>query len=126
GLDTTYHPFAGRPTWDALADLSLDEKVARLRTPEVRERILAEGGERLSLLATMGDRIWPFGEVVDYEPPVEESLTAVAERERRTPAEVLYDWQLRHDGRQMFMVPVLNYASADFEPLREMLQHPNS
>jgi N-acyl-D-amino-acid deacylase len=126
GLETTYHPFKGRPTWDALDPLPREEKVAHLRDPEIRARILAEGTDTPSLLTTMGSRIWAFGDTVDYEPPASESLAEVAARTGVTPAELLYEWQLRDDGRQMFNVPILNYAEASFEPLREMLSHPNA
>ncbi|MCB0994260.1 MAG: amidohydrolase family protein, partial [Acidimicrobiales bacterium] len=110
GLDTTYHPFKGRPTWDALDGLPVPRKLERLRDPEVRRAVLSEGGDSLSLLATMGDRIWPFTDPVDYEPHIDDSIARVAERQGRAPAEVLYDLQLGQDGNQMFMVPVLNYV----------------
>jgi N-acyl-D-aspartate/D-glutamate deacylase len=74
----------------------------------------------------MGHRIFPFGDEADYEPPASESLVAVAENTGVTPAELLYEWQLRDGGRQMFNVPILNYAAGSFEPLREMLEHPNA
>ena len=74
----------------------------------------------------MSNRIWPFTDDVDYEPDVVDSIANRAEREGRDPAEVLYDLMVDGDGDQLFMVPVLNYASNTFEPLREMLQHPNA
>ena len=125
GLGTTYHPFANRPTFAALADLPRAEQVARLRLADTRAAILAEGNGQASasLLDQFGDRTWPFDESCDYEPPVESSIDARARREGRRPDEVLYDLQLQHDGAQLFMVPILNYADNTFEPLREMLEH---
>jgi N-acyl-D-amino-acid deacylase len=127
GLDTTYHPFSGRPTYAALADLPAGEKLARLKDPAVRAAILGERDENPmgSLLERMADRIWPFTDDVDYEPPVEESVGHIAEREGRRTDEVLYDMIVSSEAEQLFMVPMLNYADNSFEPLREMLTHPN-
>ncbi|MDH5237670.1 MAG: amidohydrolase family protein, partial [Acidimicrobiia bacterium] len=110
------------------ADLPRAEQVARLRLADTRAAILAEGNGQASasLLDQFGDRTWPFDESCDYEPPVESSIDARARREGRRPDEVLYDLQLQHDGAQLFMVPILNYADNTFEPLREMLEHPTS
>jgi N-acyl-D-aspartate/D-glutamate deacylase len=128
GLDTTYHPFSGRPTYAGLAGLPAAEKLARLRDPEVRAAILTERDDNPmgSLLERMADRIWPFTDEVDYEPPVEDSVGHIAAREGRTPDEVLYDMIVAEGPEQLFMVPMLNYADNSFEPLREMITHPNA
>jgi N-acyl-D-aspartate/D-glutamate deacylase len=126
-LETTYHPLRGRPTFDAIAGLPLAERVARLRVPRVRERILSESAAKYSLLSAFGDRIVPItGAEVDYEPAYEESLAARAQREGRPADAVLYDLMLEADGRRMFMIPILNYADGSLEPVREMLLHPRS
>jgi hypothetical protein len=48
GLEATFHPFMGFPSFKEVATLSLAERVAHLRKPEVRERILREKTERLA------------------------------------------------------------------------------
>jgi N-acyl-D-aspartate/D-glutamate deacylase len=128
GLDTTYHPFAGRPTYAAMAGLAPAEKLARLRDPAVRAAILAEADApgAPSLLERMADRIWPFTDAVDYEPPLEESVGHIAARTGRTPAEVLYDMIVAGTADELFMIPVNNYADNTFDALREMLTHPNA
>ncbi|WTW94061.1 amidohydrolase family protein [Streptomycetaceae bacterium NBC_01309] len=125
-LETTYHPLRGRPTFDALAALPMPERVARLRTAQVRDAILGESGAQSSLLSAFGDRIVPIGDDVDYEPAYEDSVVARAKREGREPDAVLYDLMLERDGRRMFMIPILNYADGSLEPVREMLLHPRS
>ena len=77
----------------AMAGLAPAEKLARLRDPAVRAAILAETDApgAPSLLERMADRIWPFTDAVDYEPPLEDSVGHIAARSGRTPAEVLYD-----------------------------------
>jgi N-acyl-D-aspartate/D-glutamate deacylase len=128
GLDTTYHPFQGRPTYAAMAALAPEEKLRRLRDPQVQAAILAEADapDRPSLLERMADRIWPFTDAVDYEPPLEDSVGHIAARVGRTPAEVLYDMIVAGRADDLFMIPVNNYADNTFEALREMLLHPNA
>ncbi|HEX7097237.1 MAG TPA: amidohydrolase family protein [Acidimicrobiales bacterium] len=128
GLDTTYHPFAGRPTFAALDGLRAHEKHERLRDPAVRAAILAERDASAvgGILERMADRVWPFTDEVDYEPPVEESVGRIAQRTGRSPDEVLYDMIVSAPPEQLFMVQILNYADNSFEPLREMLTHPNA
>jgi N-acyl-D-aspartate/D-glutamate deacylase len=128
GLDTTYHPFQSRPTYAAMAALPPAEKLQRLRDPGVRAAILAErdAPDRPSLLERMADRIWPFTDAVDYEPPLEDSVGHIAARTGRTPAEVLYDMIVAGAPDDLFMIPVNNYADNTFEALREMLLHPNA
>ena len=127
GLDTTYHPFAGRPSYAKLADLPRAEKLARLRDPLVRAAILAEADNAaMSMLERFPDRIWCLDDRVDYEPSVDTSLGRVAASMGCSPAELLYDWMVGGDGSELFNVPMLNYASNTFDALREMLVHPTS
>ena len=79
-----------------------------------------------SLLERMADRIWPFTDDVDYEPPLDESVGHIAARTGRTPGEVLYDLIVAGGPDDLFMIPVNNYADNTFEALREMLLHPNA
>jgi N-acyl-D-aspartate/D-glutamate deacylase len=130
----TFHPFSHRPTYRELEALPLPERVARLRDPEVRRRILAEPNQptdpRLAVVMTLIQqglhKIFPLGDPPDYEPPPEASIAAIARREGRDPFEVLYEKMLELDGRQLLMLAILSYSDGDLEALREMLEHPDS
>ncbi|HEV8297809.1 MAG TPA: amidohydrolase family protein [Acidimicrobiales bacterium] len=128
GLDTTYHPFQGRATYAAMAHLPASEKLARLRDPAVRAAILSEVDERggYSLLERMAERIWPFTDDVDYEPPLDEGVGHIAAQTGRSPAEVLYEMIVARDPDALFMIPVNNYADNTFDAIREMIVHPNA
>ena len=131
GLQSSLHPFISHPTYvGSLAALPLDERVARMRTAEVRARILAEepGIEHpiARLLMTNWPGIFPLGNPPDYEPTAESSAFAVAAREGRRPEEVVYDWMLERDGRQFMFAPLANYVDTNFDALREMMVHPRS
>ena len=125
----TFHPFRGRPTYVALADLPLGRRVEQLRRPEVRAAILAEESPRDPLLAMINTglgRMYPMGEPPDYEPTPEMSVAAIAEQEGRPAEEVLYDLMLGHDGRELLMFTLLGYAHGSLDDMREMLVHPSS
>jgi N-acyl-D-aspartate/D-glutamate deacylase len=131
----TFHPFSHRPTYAKLAALPLAERVARLRDPEIKRRILSEqppqdGARGIAmvnhLIATGLHKIFPLGDPPDYEPGPEKSIAAIARREGRDPYDVLYDLMLELDGRQLSMLAILSYHDGDLEALREMLEHPDS
>ena len=126
GHQTKIHPFSGRPTWDALLSLPFDARIARLRDPEVKRRILAERVSAPSFLAAQYRKTFPIGDPPDYEPPYEASIEAIAARAGRDPEDVLYDHLLEKDGRELLLVPVLNYSQLSCEPIREMLLHPRA
>jgi len=130
----TFHPFQYKPSHAPLADLPLPERVARLRDPALRARLLAEAPRfddpRLmvvhTLIANRLDRVYPLGDPPDYEPGPEDSIAAMAAREGRDPFDVLYDRLLEQEGRALLMLAILNYSDGDLEPVRTMLEHPRS
>lgn len=130
GLQSSFHPFVGHPTYGALGKLPLAERAAAIANPETRAKILAE--ETLikdpvtrALLMNFS-QIFPLGDPADYEPTQEMSLAAQAKREGRRPEEILLDGMAANGGRDFYFAPLLNYASYSHEPLREMMLHPNS
>jgi N-acyl-D-aspartate/D-glutamate deacylase len=130
----TFHPFSFRKSYKALAELPLDQRVARLRDPEVRARILSEKSEqadaRIAVISALIEnglhKIFPLGDPPDYEPPPEASIKAIALREGRDPFEVLYDAMLELDGRQLLMLTLVGYSDGDLEAARAMLESPHS
>jgi N-acyl-D-amino-acid deacylase len=110
----------------ALANLPIDERVARLRDHAVKSAILTED-DLVPLPAYVGmglDRIFCLGEPPEYEPDPSTSIASQAERRGVEPYELLYDLLLVDDGRNLLMRPLLGYSNFDLEPIREMLVHP--
>jgi N-acyl-D-amino-acid deacylase len=130
GLQSSLHPFVTHPTYRQLRDLPLAERVARLRRPEVRERLLADEPATANPIArTLMSRwaqIFPLGDPPDYEPPASNSVAAVAEREGRRPEEVVLDWLLDGDGTALLFAPLTSYVDHDHEAIREMMVHPST
>jgi N-acyl-D-amino-acid deacylase len=125
-----FHPFKARPSYAAIADLPLAERVQHLRKDEVRRAILAEADGGGPLLAMIGGanttRMFPLGEPPNYEPTPDMSIAAIAARERRPEEEVLYDLMLRHDGRELVLFTLGGYSHGSLDDMREMILHPNA
>jgi N-acyl-D-amino-acid deacylase len=130
GLQSSLHPFITHPTYRELADMPLPERVAALREPAVRERLLSEGPRTQNPIArtlmSRWEQIFPLGDPPDYEPTPESSAAATAERESRTPEEVVLDWLLEGDGRAFLFAPLASYVDRDHEAIREMITDPNT
>ena len=128
GFELSQNPFMGRPSYKAIAHLPFPQRLAELRKPEVRARILAESfeGSGRERRVERWDRMFPFGDPPDYEPTPEKSIAARANREGRAPEEVAYDLLLERGGREMLYLPVTNYAGGNLDVVREMIAAPNT
>ena len=130
GLEGSLNPFVSRPSYREIAGLPLAERVARMRDPEVRARILSETVSHKEPLMTdvtsAFHKMFPLGDPPDYEPAPEQSIAAIAAREGRGAAEVAYDMLLRRDGRELLFFPAFNYSHGDLETIREMLLDPHT
>jgi N-acyl-D-amino-acid deacylase len=126
----TFHPFRDRPSYAAIANLPLAERITHLRKDEVRRAILAERDPDNPLLAMIGGggtaRMFPLGEPPNYEPTPDMSVAATAVREGRGEEETLYDLMLRHDGRELVLFTLGGYSHGSLDDMREMLLHPNA
>ena len=131
GLQSSLHPFITHPTYRReIAPLPHAERVATLRTPDTRTRLLAEEPSTDNAIAralmTNWTHIFPLGDPPDYEPTPQQSVAAVAARHGRRPEDVVYDWMLERDGRQLLFAPLANYVDGNFDALREMMLHPRT
>ena len=139
GLEATFHPFMGFPSYKEVAHLPLAERVAALRDPARRARILAEestpvagdgsalpkiADDLLAQLDMVALRTFRLGDPPDYEPRVEDSLYMAAHARGISPLEAFYDALLEDDGHALLYFPLLNYTGMNLEVVREMLTHP--
>jgi len=128
GFEMSLNPFLDCAGWRELAPLDMDARVAILRDPDVRARMIAApdgNSDRVGRLRDW-DRIFPFGDPPQYEPEPSTSIGAEARRRGINPAELAYDLMLEKDGRGILYHPMTNYAGGDMAPVHEMLGHPNT
>ena len=124
GLTGSQNPFGGTRTYHSIAHLPLEERVARMRDPEVKAKIITEDPTECntwSLLNRVGyARMFRFADPLNYTPAREDSITAIAAREGRTPEDVAYDMLIEDGGRNFIFACIVNYANYDLEAVREM------
>ena len=91
GLQSTYHALLSCPSYHPIAALKLDERVARLREPEMRALLVSELAAQPLHTFNQLDKLFPLGEIPDYEPSPEASVASDAARRGVDPHEALYD-----------------------------------
>lgn len=131
GLELTINPFSSHPSYREIKALPLSERVARLRDPAFRARLLAEEAENARAPglspARAWDRIYPMqGDNPDYEPTPDHSIAAIAAQRGVEPYAAALDHMLdggEGQGRGLLYLPLLNYAQNTLDPAYQMLLH---
>ncbi len=130
GLQGSRNPFSACPSYALVAHLPLAEKVKRLRDPAMKQCLLAEVAQAQTdpqaQRLTAFDRIFPFNDPPDYEPPASSSLRAQAERRGVQPAEIAYELLMEREGRAFLFAPFANYVGFNLDVCRDMLADPNT
>ncbi|GAB1816277.1 N-acyl-D-amino-acid deacylase family protein [Mycobacterium sp. MUNTM1] len=124
GLQLTANPFVLYPSYREIAHLPLAERVAEMRKPEVRARILADKpgqGHPILYVAQMWDWIFPLGDTPDYEPDPSTSIGARARARGVDPMEEAYDRLLDDEGRAMLLVATSNLQNNSLDTVGELL-----
>lgn len=125
GLELTLNPFSFHPSYKALAQAPLAERVARLSDPAVREQLLSEHPDSpVRNLVGNWDRMHLMDpSQPDYEPTADSTVGARARALGTSPETVALDHLLANGGRAMLYVPFLNYAEGSLAPAYAMLTH---
>ena len=130
GLQGTLNPFVAHEAFAAIKDKPLKEKVAAMRDPAFRARIMAENDARqshpLARRVMMFEQIYPLGDPPDYEPPRESAIAAQAKRLGTDPAELAYDMLLEDEGRAFLFSPFANYTEYNLDACHDMIAHPDT
>jgi N-acyl-D-aspartate/D-glutamate deacylase len=126
GLELSGNPFVMYPSYREIAHLPLAERVAELRKPEVRERILADkptgDGHPLMFAAQAFEWMFPLGDPPNYEPPREESIASRARVRGVSPMEEAYDRLLDDDGHAMLLVTLANFRDGTLDTVAELIR----
>ena len=125
GLELTANPFVLYPSYQEIADLPLAERVAEMRKPDVRERILADTpgeGHPFVYFAQAWEWIFPFTEPANYEPSPEDSILARARARGVSPMEEAYDRLLDEDGHAMMLVALANFENNSLDTVGELIR----
>jgi N-acyl-D-aspartate/D-glutamate deacylase len=131
GHELTLNTFYTCKSYAELARLPFEERIRKLRQPEMRARILAESADPdptivLGRLAREFDHMFLLGDPPDYEQPFEQSIAARAQRLGVTPEELVYDLMLERDGRNNLYVTLCNYEYGSLDSSLAMMRHPGA
>ena len=141
GLEATFHPFIGYPSYKAISHLPLAERARAMKNPELRQKMLAEKSEQLAgdgssvpplvdglieAIDMVSMRLFRLGDPPNYEPRREDSLFAESMQKNIPPLAVVYDALIEEDGKQLLYFPIFNYMSSDLRAVEEMLQRPDA
>jgi N-acyl-D-aspartate/D-glutamate deacylase len=130
GLQLTINPFTAHPSYAAIAHRPFAERLAALKTPEMRAALLAEHpkSDHPFVKAVLRNfaKMFPLADPPDYEPTPASSLGAQAARRGMSPEELAYEWTIAEEGRGLILFPFLNYAQDSLDPARAMLLHPGT
>lgn len=141
GLQCTFHPFIGFPSYKAICELPLAERVQRMREPKFKAQLLSEDSEKLAgdgtpvppivdaLMAAIdyvASKTFLLGEDPDYEQGEETSVLHMAKAKGLSALEMIYDLLLEQDGEALLYFPIYNYTEMSFDNVYTMMQHPQS
>ena len=139
GLQATFQPFMGFPSYLSIADLPFEERVATMRDPAFKAQLLSEksqsmagdgsqipplADELLAHLDFVAMRLYRLSEGFNYEPSPTESILAESFETGEPVLSVLYDALLEEDGARLLYFPIFNYLEQNLENVRTMLTHP--
>ncbi len=128
GLEMTNNPFTTCPSYQAIAGLPLIKRVAALRDPALRARLLAEDpanpDDRVVKMSRSADLLYRMGDPPNYSPPLSDRLYKIAESRGTTPLDVAYDVMLENDGNGVLYLPARNFAFNNLDTCLEMLRRP--
>src|SRR5690606_18421132 len=129
GLDATAHPFSLCPSYAELAHLPLAEKVARMRDPELRAKLLAEEpmdhSQAIVKMARKLDSIYELGNPPNYEPKPEDSIANRAARAGSDALPYVYDLLVANNGENLLYIPLANFSDKSLDAVNAMLDHPD-
>ncbi|MFT3814914.1 MAG: amidohydrolase family protein [Acidovorax sp.] len=130
GLTLSFHPFRFHPSYAALHDLPLAQRVAEMRKPEVRAAILSEKPEHTNpifvTIVSGYENAFSLGDPLNYEPAPEDLLHARAKAMGVSTAELAYDLLLENEGNAVLMSPSSNFAEGNFDAIEQMLFDENT
>ena len=143
GLGSTFHPLMAFPTYIEIQDLPLAERVAIMKDPAFKAKMLAETPVKLS---GPGSTVPPMTDVlimqyeafaeknfvlsqngkVNYEQSQDESIAGMARRDGVSVFDKVYDLLLENEGQSLIYYPIYNYTDGNYDAVLEMLNHPKS
>ena len=143
GLNCTFHPLMAFPSYLAIREKPLVERVAILKDPDFKKQLLSEtpiqlSGEGSPVPPVVDVMIASFEQIaekqfkldyngkVDYEQTNETSIATLARKNGVSVWEQAYDMMLEDDGKALIYYPVYNYYEMNYDNVLTMMKHPKA
>ena len=129
-FDLTIHPFCLCPSFRAIANLPMAEKLAMLGSPDFKAKLLAEEpvdiGQPFHAIGRKLEQMFILGDEPNFESGPEHSVAAIARGRGLDPLSFVYDVLLQDEGRQMLFLQYSVYADNSLDFIPELLRNPGS
>ena len=143
GLNCTFHPLMAFPSYLAIREEPLSERVKVMRDPKFKAKMLSETPVQLAgpgspvppmidmmigMFEQLSEKMFKldFNGKVDYEQTSETSIAGLARKAGVSPWEMAYDLMLADNGRAMIYYPVYNYTNMNYDNVLTMMKHPKA
>ena len=153
-IEGSLHPYILNNAYtELLADLPLEQRLARMREPEVRTAILASDWDLsndvrrnspnaadhpflvdttpgnllpglLEMILSQPELTYILGDPPIYEPEFEHSVAAYAQRNELSVDDALYDLMIEGKGENLLLYYLDGYSHGNLDYMAEMMQHP--
>lgn len=128
GLDLSYHPFSLNPSYKEIAELPLEQKVARMRDPAYRARLLSEEPQDpnpfFMWVVQQTHMLFPLGDPPNYAPAQEDSIKHRAAALGIGERELMYDELLRQEGHAILYCPAGNTQGGRLDAAADLFGKP--
>lgn len=130
GFEMALNPFYTTSTYQRLVGLPLQERLQRLRDPEIRKAIISEPvdpdpASALGRAVREFEFMFVLGDEPDYEQPPERSIAGRAKAAGVTPEEIAYDILIEGDSGGKLYLAMANYTDGKLDAVGEILSHPD-
>ena len=125
GLELHLNPFSPCPSHAAIAGRPFDERLAAMRDPDLRARLIAEQPASVSGIRAAAwrfENLFPLADPPCYEPTPEQSIAARAAAASVDPVEYAYDLLVAGDGKAIVFMPTSNFVGGSTAAVATMLR----
>lgn len=129
-LEGSVHPFITRPSYIAISDMPIAERLKIMRDPEFRDRLLSEepamGHPFVNQVARSWNKMFELGDPPEYEPTPDKSIGARAAALGVDPQNIVYDILTGGEGLDYLYFPMANFCGGNYDSLKKILNHPGT
>ena len=141
GLEISWHPFIGHPSYKEISHLPLNERLSIMRDPAFKQKILNESPsfredlqkaakeqksnktkEEIKAEAEIGKKLisnyetqFILSDPPNYEPTREDSIAYIAEQRNQSEEEVIYDELIKDNGKSLIYACFTPYENHKLE-----------